>query len=335
MPRRSSGRVTLQDIADRVGVTKITVSRALREPQRVSTDLRLRIEEAIAALGYIPNRHAGALASGRSHSVALLIPSLSNAVFSEIQRGIEEGLSTAGYQVLIGHTGYSLLEEERLIDTYLSYGVDALILPGTRHTAHALALIERARLPVVETLELTDTPLDINVGLDQHAAGAAMTQAFLDRGQRRIGFLGARMDHRAQLRMAGWEAALTQAGLSTERCLTTPHPSSYRLGGEMLASMLERWPDLEGIFCGNDDLAAGALFECQRQRLAVPAQLALAGFNGLDITEATAPALATVMTPRRRIGDRIAARLLTRLQGGPREPCREDVGFEVLHRGSL
>lgn len=335
MPRSSSGRITLQDIADRVGITKITVSRALREPHRVSADLRLRIEEAIEALGYIPNRHAGALASGRSHSVALLIPSLSNAVFSEIQRGIEEGLNADGYQVLIGHTGYSLLEEERLIDTYLSYGVDALILPGSRHTEHALRRLGRAQLPIVETLELTDRPLDINIGLDQHAAGAAMTQAFLDRGYRRLGFLGARMDYRAQLRMAGWETRMKQAGLSTERCLTTPHPSSYRLGGEMLASMLERWPDLEGIFCGNDDLAAGALFECQRQRLEVPERMALAGFNGLDITEATTPSLATVVTPRRRIGDLIAVKLRERLAGAPLSPCREDVGFEVKCRGSL
>jgi LacI family gluconate utilization system Gnt-I transcriptional repressor len=335
MPRRSLGRVTLQHIAERVGVTKITVSRALREPHLVSAALRLRIESAIDELGYIPNHSAGALASGRSHSVALLIPSLSNSVFSEIQRGIEEGLSEAGYQVLIGHTGYSILEEERLIDTYLSYGVEALILPGSRHTDHARRLLMRARVPVVETLELTDTPLDINVGLDQHEAGKAMTQTFLDQGYRRVGFLGARMDYRAQLRMAGWETAMRQAGLSVERCLTTPHPSSYRLGGEMLASMLERWPDLEGIFCGNDDLAAGALFECQRRRLDVPAQLALAGFNGLDITEATAPPLATVVTPRRRIGDTIATRLLARLQGAPLEPISEDLGFRIRRGGSL
>lgn len=335
MPRRSSGRVTLQHIAERVGVTKITVSRALREPHRVSKALRLRIESAIEELGYIPNHSAGTLASGRSHSVALLIPSISNGVFSEIQRGIEEGLGAAGYRVLIGHTGYSILEEERLIDTYLSYGVEALILPGTRHTEHARSLLTRARLPVVETLELTETPLDINVGLDQHKAGQAMTRAFLERGYRRIGFLGARMDHRAQLRMAGWETAMRQAGLSVERCLTTPHPSSYRLGGEMLASMLERWPDLEGIFCGNDDLAAGALFECQRRRMSVPDQLALAGFNGLDITEATTPLLATVVTPRRRIGDTIARRLLNRLQGDPRDPRSEDLGFEVRCGGSL
>lgn len=335
MARRSSGRITLQDIADRVGVTKITVSRALREPHRVSPDLRLRIEEAAAALDYIPNRQAGALASGRSQSVALLIPSLSNAVFSEIQRGIEEGLNAIGYQVLIGHTGYSLLGEERLIDTYLGYGVDALILPGSRHTQQAQRLLAAAQVPVVETLELTEKPIDINVGLDQHAAGIAMTQAFLERGYRRVGFMSARMDHRAQLRMMGWESQMKLAGLSSERCLTTPSPSSYRLGGEMLASMLGRWPDLDAVFCNNDDLAAGALFECQRRRLDVPGQLGIAGFNGLDITEATTPTLATVVTPRRRIGELIAKKLRARLEGAPLTPCREDVGFEVVCRGSL
>lgn len=335
MPRRASGRPTLQDIADRVGVTKITVSRALREPHRVSEPLRLKIEAAARALGYIPNRSAGTLASGRSDSVALLIPSLSNAVFSDIQRGVEEGLGAAGYQVLIGHTGYSSQEEERLIETYLRFGVDALILPGTHHTDHARHLLACANVPVVETLELTRTPFDINVGLDQAAAGAAMTQAFIARGRRRIGFLSARMDHRARLRLEGWEQAMFEAGLSTERCMTTSQRSTYRLGGEMLASMLERWPELEGVYCNNDDLAAGALFECQRRGIDVPGTLALAGFNGMDITEATNPTLATVVTPRRRIGETIAIRLLARLRGAPKIPVSEDMGFEIRLGGSL
>lgn len=128
---------------------------------------------------------------------------------------------------------------------------------------------------------------------------------------------------------------MRQAGLSAQRCLTTPHPSSYRLGGEMLGSMLERWPELEAVFCCNDDLAAGALFECQRRRLEVPGALALAGFNGLDITDATAPPLATVVTPRRRIGDVIASRLLARLQGAPLRPSSENLGFQIRVGGSL
>ncbi|MCK0768435.1 LacI family DNA-binding transcriptional regulator [Chromohalobacter canadensis] len=334
MPRRSTGRVTLQDIAERVGVSKVTVSRCLREPQRVSETVRLRIEEAIEVLDYIPNRQAGALSSGRSLSVALLVPSISNSVFSEVQRGVDEGLREAGYQVLMGHTGYSILEEERLIDTFLAYGVDGFVLSSTRHTDHAQRLLTRARLPVVETMELTETPLDVNVGLDQRAAGRAIGEALIAAGYRRIGFCGARLDYRVQLRLAGWEDALKAAGLSTQRCQTTPRPSSYRLGGELLSAMLERWPDMDAVFCCNDDLAAGALFECQRRRLEVPGQLALAGFNGLDITDATWPTLTTVITPRRAIGEQAARLIVERLQGAPHAPSRHDMGFEIALRQS-
>ncbi|MHB0775818.1 HTH-type transcriptional regulator GntR [Halomonas sp. WWR20] len=334
MPRRSTGRVTLQHVADQVGVTKITVSRALRQPERVSEALRQRIHAAVDALGYIPNRQAGALSSGRSHSVALLVPSISNAVFSDVQRGIDEGLKAAGYQVLIGHTGYSVREEERLIDTYLAYGVDGFILSGTHHTEHARHLLVRSGLPVVETMEATASPIDMAVGLDQHAAGADLTRSLIEQGYQRIGFCAARLDPRVRQRMAGWKQAMQDAGLSSQRCLTTPQPSSFRLGGTLLAAMLDQWPALDALFCCNDDLAAGALFECQRRGLAVPGQLALAGFNGLDITEATHPTLSTVITPRRDIGEHAAALMLARLRGETPENRSLNLRYTIARRAS-
>lgn len=332
--RRSSGRVTLEDVARQVGISKITVSRVLREPHRVSPELKARVEQAIEQLGYIPNRQAGALASARSHCVALLVPSLSNQVFSEVLRGVADVFEDSGYQVLLGHSSYSTFEEERLVSAYLSFGVDGFIISGSRHSARVRELLERSRLPVVEIMELPDAPLDMAVGFSHEQAGYDMTRALLEAGYGRIGFGGARMDHRAQSRLAGWRRAMFEAGRDDDACLTTTHPSSYRLGADLLNDLLTRWPELDAIFFCNDDLAAGALFECQRRGIRVPAQLALAGYNGLDITEATAPTLSTVVTPRRRIGLEAARLLMMRLRGETPSATRIDTGYEIALRES-
>mgnify|MGYP001970320039 FL=1 len=331
-------RVTLADIAARLGVTKVTVSRALNQPEKVSAAMRERVTECARELGYMPNRQAGSLASGHSRLIALLIPSLSNAVFSELHRGLEAPLAAAGYQLLIGHTGYSMKEEERLIETWLSFGIDGLVLCGSRHSPRTREMIARSGCAVVECMEKRETPLDMAVGLDQHAAGRAMTEAMIALGHRHIGFLGARMDRRVEQRLGGWRAAMEAAGLSQQALLTTDAPSSVRMGGELLDEMLTRWPETQAVFCCNDDLAAGGLFECQRRGLSVPDQLALAGFNGLEMTRGTWPPLASVVTPRREIGERAATLLLARLNGdldATPHGLWEDLGFSLQTGGSL
>ena len=182
MSRRSrpgSGRITLGDVAGHVGVSKITVSRALRQPDKVADPLRQRILDAIDALGYIPNRQAGSLASARTHAIALLVPSLSNGVFSDVLRGVDDIVQDTGYQVLLGHSGYSLLEEEHLVSTYLGYGVEGFILPSGQHTERTLSLLSRSGLPVVEIMGLSASPVDMSVGLD-HLPDTPLTRGYID-----------------------------------------------------------------------------------------------------------------------------------------------------------
>ncbi|MCM2972005.1 LacI family DNA-binding transcriptional regulator [Larsenimonas suaedae] len=332
--RRNSGRVTLDDVARHVGVSKITISRALRQPDKVSAPLKTKIEHAIELLGYIPNRQAGSLASARSHAIALIVPSLSNGVFSEVLRGVDEVFQQSGYQVLLGHSGYSIHEEERLVNTYLSYGVEGFIVSSGQHTERTLALLKRSGLPVVEMMGIPKAPLDMAVGLDHEAAGHAITSALIELGYRNIGFGGARMDFRAQERLNGWRRALREHGLDDTACLTTFSPSTYHLGGALLNDIVGRFPATEAIFFCNDDLAAGALFECQRQGLRVPTDMAVAGFNGMDITDVVSPRLTTVVTPRRPIGERAAQLLLKRLNAEPVEARVVDLGFTLALRDS-
>ena len=135
--RRGGGRPTIADVAKLAGVGAITVSRALREPDRVSQDLRRQISAAVKTLGYLPDTNARALASARANVVGVLIPSLTNSVFADVVRGIYDGLSDTSFQIQIGNTHYSGMEEERLLKVFLGQRPAALIVAGIDQTPSA------------------------------------------------------------------------------------------------------------------------------------------------------------------------------------------------------
>ena len=146
-------RPVLQDVADRVGVTKMTVSRFLRNPEQVSVALRGKIAAALDELGYIPNRAPDILSNATSRAVGVLLPSLTNQVFAEVLRGIESVTDAFGYQTMLAHYGYKPeLEEERL-ESMLSWNIDGLILTERTHTPRTLKMIEVAGIPVVELMD--------------------------------------------------------------------------------------------------------------------------------------------------------------------------------------
>ncbi|WP_421199768.1 substrate-binding domain-containing protein [Aeromonas enteropelogenes] len=327
-------RPTLQDIADQTGVTKMTVSRYLRDPQTVAEGTRERIAAVVEELGYIPNRAPDILSNATSKAIGILIPSLSNQVFSAAIHGIESVTRPAGYQTLLAHYGYNPEREEEQVASLLSYHVDGLILSDSQHTERTRKMIATAGIPVVETMDLPQDPIDMVVGMDHKAAARAMVTEMLLRDRRKVVYLGARLDVRTQLRMEGYYQAMADFGLEG-RHLLTEQSSTFTLGGELLDLALVRYPDLDGLFCTNDDLAVGALLQCQAKWIPVPQQIAIAGCNSLDIGHAMTPKLASIATPREGIGREAATMLLARLDGNPLAETRKDMGFTLYLGESL
>src|SRR5690606_6651904 len=161
--RRGGGRPTIADVAKLAGVGAITVSRALREPERVSENLREQIQKAVDELGYVPDPNARALASARAEVFAVLVPSLTNNVFAEVVRGIYDSLSDGPFRVQLANTHYSGLEEERLLQLFLGQRPAALIVSGIDQTATARKLLEGADCPVVQIMETSQDPVDMVV----------------------------------------------------------------------------------------------------------------------------------------------------------------------------
>ncbi|HTO29732.1 MAG TPA: LacI family DNA-binding transcriptional regulator [Pararhizobium sp.] len=333
--RRSSGRPTLADVARRAGVGTITVSRALRAPERVSAELRERIFSAIDALGYVLNPNASALASARADVIGVLVPSLTNNVFSEVLRGIHDGLRDSRLQIQFGNTHYSDFEEERLLRVFLSQHPSGLIVSGIDQAPATRALLEKAGCPVVQIMEVGPDPVDMMVGFSHFDGGRTVTQHLLDAGCRRIGFLGARMDPRSHRRLSGYRAVMEAAGCFDPALVTTTTmPSSVSMGGDLFRAAFAKTPDLDALVCNNDDLAMGVLFACHRAGLDVPGRISLAGFNDLEMMSVAFPSITSVRTPRYEIGLQAIGMVQAAMAGErPDEPI-VDLGFELKIRES-
>ncbi|WP_049721339.1 HTH-type transcriptional regulator GntR [Gilvimarinus polysaccharolyticus] len=331
-----SKRATLADVAKLAGVSAITVSRVLNHPDKVSGDLCHRVREAIDTLGYIPNQSASSLASARSQVIGVAIPSLSNIVFNDVLRGIYDVAGAGGYKVLLADTHYSPIEEEGMIRTLLSQSPEAIIVTGGDQTRSCQRMLSSAAIPVVQMMEILEQPLDMNIGFSHFNAGFAVGQKLIACGYQKIGFIGARMDPRVQQRMAGFKEALQNQDLyRNEFFATTPSPSSIALGGELLRGLLSTTGGkLDAVFCCNDDLALGALFESQRMRVSVPKDLALCGFNDFETSAFVNPSLSSVHVPRYEMGVQAAQMILDVLNDKPLASKQVDIGFELRMRQS-
>ena len=327
-------RPTLQDVANIVGVTKMTISRYLRDPSQVSSEIQKKIATAVEDLGYIPNRAPDLLSNAKSHAIGILVPSLTNQVFSEVIRGIESITKAAGYQTMLAHYGYSAELEEERISFLLSYHIDGLILSESQHTARTLKMIETAGIPVVEMMDVASPAIEQSVGVDNLEASYQMVSAMIARGYKNIVYLGARLDARTRLRQQGYEKAMQEHALA-RKSMMTEAPSSFTLGAELLKRTLAAYPQTDGLFCTNDDLAIGAVFEAQRRGIEIPGKIAIAGFHGHDIGQSMVPKLATVVTPREKIGQVTAEQLVARLNGQPITERVIDLGFEIRHGESI
>ena len=332
--KRALGRATNSDVARIAGVSPMTVSRALKDSTLVTRELRERVAAAVEQLGYVPNLAAQTLASARSNLVGVIIPSLSNSVFIETLTGIRDCLSVAGYQIIIGETLYSTDQERQLLSTHLARAIDGVLLTGVDLDDDVKQSLRARKIPLVHMFDISAEPDALSVGFAQAQAGYEVGQYLLKGGYRRLGLIAGQLDPRSLKRIDGFRRALSEAGLAHKAEILTPEPTSIALGGHLLTRLLGAWPDCDAVFCVNDDLALGALFECQRRGVKTPGDLAIVGFNDLPYAKLCVPTITSVTTPRYEIGFQSAHLLLRQMTGQSIERRAIDLGFKLAQRES-
>jgi LacI family gluconate utilization system Gnt-I transcriptional repressor len=325
----------MRDVALAAGVSTMTVSRALSDPEKVSPEIRRRVEAAVASIGYVPNRLAGSLSSQNSRVIGLIVPSLENSLFAPTIQGVSEVLRRQGYQLMVADCGGRPEDEEALITAFLAQRVAGLVLHDTRHTPAARALLARAGLPVVETGTLTPDPIDMVVSYSNEEAARAMTLHLHRLGYRRIALvtLPAAGNDRSRARQAGYRAALAELGLAEAPGRMLEMPPGLPSGAEAVVRLVEG-AGTDAVFFAGDVLAIGAHLECQRRGWAVPGRVALAAFDNFEILGQMVPPVTTLRLPRAEIGKRAAEILLDRIQGRSGGPVRIDLRFEIIQRDS-
>ncbi len=333
--RRNSGKPTLADVASAAGVSPITASRALRKPGMVSPALRERIDRVIAEIGYVPNTAAQALASSRSNVIGVIIPSVTNSVFIDVLRGIYDAIEATPFQAQFGNTNYSAIKEEDLLRLFLGQRPAALLVTCFEQSRETRLLLQAADCPVVQIMDMPSDPVDMVVGFDHRGAAASVTRHLIARSYRRIGFIAAQMDTRTRKRLDGYSEAMREAGLFDERLIVTTHKTSaVTLGGQLLSELLSRGLEADAAQANNDDIALGALFECQRRRMRVPEDFGIAGFNDFEVIGLAVPAITSVRTYRYEMGRKAVEMLVAAIAGDrPRETV-VDIGFDLIERDS-
>lgn len=282
---------------------------------------------AAAELGYVSNRIAGSLASTASRLVAIVVPSLSNIVFADVVTGANSALDEAGIQCVIGVTDYDMQREEALIASMLAWRPAAIMVTGLEHTSPSLRMLRASAGRVAELIDTDGEGVDLVIGFSNRAAGVASARRLLSRGYRRFGYVGHDLerDKRAGKRFAGFRDTLLEAGCPLRDLQFTAAASSIEVGRFGLETLLARSPELDAVYFSNDDMAMGGYFHCLARGVSIPRELALFGFNGLNIGAFAPQPLTTIRTPRFAIGQVGAKQVISNV---PAQTI--DLGFDLI-----
>lgn len=340
--RRGHGRPTLHDVADAAGVTRITVSRFMRQPELVAESTAVRIREAIEQTGYVPNQQAGQLASGNSRIVAALIPNVGHSIFAETIQGLTEGLNGSGHELLLLSTGYSMEREEAQLRALTGWAPGAIIVTGRHHSPGALRMLRDAQAAGTPVVEIWDHPINrtdsegfAQIGFDHVAAGRTMAQHLIDKGHVSLAYVdsGVGEDFRAHERGQGFMAEAKAQGVRV-KVLRASTGDAFDAGREMVPLLLaaSRTP-ITAVAFANDHLACGALMEAISRGVQIPGQLALLGFGDFPIGRQLQPSLSTVRPPTADIGHIAANAVLQSVTKGT-EPTSHILPCQLIGRDS-
>lgn len=326
---------TIHDIARRVGVSAGTVSRALSRPEKVLPATRKRIEQAAAALGYVPNTVARTLKTQRSGKILVTVPDIANPFFAQILQGAEEAAQAAGYAVLLGDTQHRPDREERYAQMLRRKEADGLIVLGHRLPPTAREIVKQlgATAPVVNGCEF-DPALGIpSVHIDNAAASRAAMEHLYGLGHERIAVVGGPPDNPLhQQRMEGVKAAARARGRL--RLLSiAPGDFSVESGHAAAKALFSHAPVPTAAFCFSDQMALGVLAACRDLGIRVPEDFSIVGFDDLASSRYLTPPLTTISQPMQEIGVR-AVNLLLAIIESVEVPHQQTLDFGLMLRGS-
>lgn len=337
-PRRSgSAPVRLEDVARLAGVSTASVSRAVNVPNLVSSELRERIAHAVQALKWVPNGAAKALASLRTRTVGVMIPTLSHQNFATLIEALQQRLGAVQYTLLLccveASAELRLQQARKLVER----GIECLVLVGEAQPAELFDLLKWQKVPYVITYTTGRQGTHTCIGFDNYASAVRITEYLLELGHRNFGMVAhSRGDNdRIQQRIAGIRDTLARAGIAIRPQhfvqADSRHIASGREGMRQILADGELRPT--ALMCTNDYIATGAMIEAKALNLSIPKDMSIVGFDDTDMSAHLDPPLTTIRVPSRRMGEEIAKYIIALLDQGTAEPL-PPLEAELIIRGS-
>lgn len=298
-------QVTMRDVARAAGVSRMTVSRALKKDSPVSQETRDHILKIVKEMNYVPDQMAVSFSTKKSGFVGVILPSLNNLHFAMTVQALTEEIESIGLQVLLGHSDYSRSKEEQIVETMLRRRPEAMVLSYDGHSERTVQLLRDAAIPIVEIWETPKQPIQHTVGFSNSLAAFEMTNALIHQGFENIVFLGEAKDDwtRGAARRDGFQQAMQAAGRDPTSSIRfgTP-PLTIENGAAAVDTILAMYPKVDCIFCVSDVAAFGVQSRLLQMNIAVPEKISVVGFGNFEVSRFSSPAISTVIVDPVQIG---------------------------------
>ncbi len=319
MPENTTKRQTanLSEIAEAAGVSKMTVSRVLRDKDGFSEATRQKVMLEVERLGYLPNRIAAAFGQTQASTlIGVCVPRLSNHFFGLALESIDRTIQSLGFLPVIGSHNQVLQDEEAWLKSILSWRPAGVMLSTKHHSNTTLQLLRDAGIPIVEFWELSTSPLDMSVGFNQFDSGFQMGRHASIKGYSRAGILGAShvVEARRPEHIEGFIKGFTDGGGTIVHHDVLNDAESFYAGFYGTETMLNRSESIDMIYYQDDTMALGGLSWCQGKSIRIPDDVGLAGWGGHEATSILRMELTTTSIPTHLIGKLSAEALVRKLR---------------------
>ncbi|MDJ0037518.1 DNA-binding transcriptional regulator CytR [Pantoea allii] len=330
-----SAAATMKDVAEKAGVSTATVSRALMNPEKVSSATRQKVEQAVAAVGYTAQSVTRNARRNDTQTILLIVPNICDPFFSEIIRGVEIAASKAGYLVLIGDCAHQKPQEWTFLNLMLTRLIDGIVLLGAQLPFDVSPDEQRNLPPMVMAIEFAPEMSLPTVNIDNLTASFVAVNHLLQLGHKRIACLTGPEDVAlCQYRLQGYVQALRRSGISVEPTYIVRGDFTFESGVAAMNQLLALPQPPRALFCHSDIMAIGAISQAKRMGLRVPEDLSVVGFDDIELSRYCEPPLTTVKQPCFEIGREAVRLLLNELQGHGVHNGSTLLDAELVVRGS-
>lgn len=305
----------ISEVAKAANVSPATVSRVLNDYAKVSVKTRAKVLETVERLGYHPNQMGQNLRNKKSNMLLVLVSDMGNSYFSDILFGMDETAQKYGYSLLVVSTYYNAERELKMLSFLDNKTVDGAILLATNLTKHNIDRYD-AKFPIIQCCEYVEGSSAAHVSIDNYAAAYQAVKYLIDSGHKKIAYLGLANNFvSTQLREKAYIQALEDNGIQYEQAYFKQGNHSFDFGITGMQELLKLSERPTAVFATSDKVAAGCIRALTNASITIPNEMAVLGFDNIDISRMVTPPLSTVAQPMRKLGCMAIEMLVTKLCG--------------------